>query len=270
MAILVITCESCGAKFRLNSDKLDKPRNKVRCSHCKSVFLIEQPEEEELIHIEISEEENDFDSGVDSEVGRRVDRRVAEEEEEEADALMAQRSRARGRSSGNKFLVGGIVGVSLLVIIGLFFFLGNRASIFKVQKPPVGPDKPVVTIAENLKAFYLENTHAGEVLVIEGEVLNKSDKPVSFVMVEGKLFNRKDSVVLTQRCYAGNPLSRKEIIHLKLSELQEKMLNREGAKLKNVRIPPSGEVPFLLVFHDLPEISSLSNYSVNVVSSQLD
>ncbi|MDR3567898.1 MAG: DUF3426 domain-containing protein [Syntrophobacteraceae bacterium] len=269
MATLVITCESCGAKFRLNSDKLNKAKNKVRCSKCQSVFLIEQPEEDELIHIEISDEENDLIPGGGSEVEREV---VEQEESEEEERVVPRRGGARPQagSSGKKYLIGGLLAVSLVVIIGLAFVLGSRSSIFQAKKVPVGPDKPLVTISDNLKAFYLENTHAGEVLVIEGEVFNKSDKPVSFVMVEGKLFNRKDSVVLTQRCYAGNPLTRKEITHLKLPEIQEKMLNREGQNLKDVRIPPSGEVSFALVFHDLPEINTLSNYSVNVVSSQLD
>ena len=142
--------------------------------------------------------------------------------------------------------------------------------IFKAEKACGAPSRPIVTISENVKAFYLENSHAGEVLVIEGQVVNKSSKPVSFIMIEGKLFNRKDLVVLTQRCYAGNPITRKDITRLKLSEIEAKMMNREGQDLKDVRIPPSGKAPFLLVFHNLPEINTLSNYSVNVVSSELN
>ena len=64
MATMVITCESCGARFRLDSEKLDKPRNKLRCSQCKHVFFVEQPDEEGLIHIEISDEESAFILGT--------------------------------------------------------------------------------------------------------------------------------------------------------------------------------------------------------------
>ena len=64
MAVMVITCESCGAKFRLDSDKLNKPRNKVRCSKCKNIFVVEQPDEDGLIHIEISDEESVFIPGT--------------------------------------------------------------------------------------------------------------------------------------------------------------------------------------------------------------
>ena len=262
MATIVITCESCGARFRLDSDKLNKRRNKVRCSKCANVFVVEQPDEDEdLIHIEISEEETSFFPETDSEDDRKADEPAPENEP------VASRSK---RSSGKEVLVGAIAAVSLLLIIGVIFGLRGRFSFFQEKKVPEGHVKPDVAVAENLKASYAENAHIGQVLVIEGEVLNKSSRPVSFVMVEGKLFNRKDSVILTQRCYAGNPLTHGEITHLKLSEIQAKMLNREGSNLKDVKIPPAGEVPFLLVFHDLPEISTLSNYSVSVVSSELN
>src|SRR5208337_2408653 len=34
--------------------------------------------------------------------------------------------------------------------------------------------KPVVTIMDSVQAYYLENAHSGQVLVIEGETLNES------------------------------------------------------------------------------------------------
>ena len=157
------------------------------------------------------------------------------------------------------------------MVIACFGFLAGRfASGFHGKSPPKGPPKPVVTITDSVQAYYLENVHSGQVLVIEGEVLNESSKPVSFVMIEGKLFNSKDTVAQIQRCYVGNSFTRKEIANLKLSEIQERMMNREGKNLKNVRIPPAGKAPFMLVFHNLPEMSTLSNYSVNVISSKFD
>jgi hypothetical protein len=146
----------------------------------------------------------------------------------------------------------------------------NSLRVVTGKNPPVAPPKPVVTITDSVQAYYLENVHSGQVLVIEGEILNESSKPVSFVLIEGKLFDSKDTVTQVQRCYAGNPFTRKEVTNLKLSEIEEKMMNREGKNLKNVRIPPAGKAPFMLVFHNLPEVNNLSNYSVNVISSKFD
>jgi len=257
MATMVVTCESCGTKFRLDSDKLIKPQNKVRCSKCKNVFLVEQPGEDGLIHIEISDEETTtFIPGA---ITQPIDKIAAPEEKKKG-------------FSKKRILLYAAAAVFVLILIGAFFALGTGSSLFKIagKTPPKEPAQPIVTIMDSVQAYYLENVHSGQVLVIEGEVLNESSKPVSFVMIEGKLFNNNDTAVQIQRCYAGNSLTRKEIANLKVSEIQEKIMYREGKNLKNVRIPPAGKVPFMLVFHNLPEVSTLSNYSVNVISSKFD
>jgi len=254
MATMLITCESCGARFRLNSEKLHKPRNKVRCSKCKNIFMVEQPDEDGLIHIEISDEESAFIPGtIHEEIGKAT-----------------APAKREGWSLRKKVLIAGAAVVLILVIAAFVFGPTGSFLVSTSKSPPTGPEKPVVTITDSVQAYYLENVHAGQVLVIEGEVLNDSSQPVSFVMIEGKLFNNKDTVAQIQRCYVGNSFTRKEITNLNLSEMQEKMMNREGKNLKNVRIPPAGKAPFMLVFHNLPEVSTLSNYSVNVVSSKID
>jgi hypothetical protein len=216
------------------------------------VFTVDQPDEDGLIHIEISDDETLFIPGT-----------VQEE-----DGTLT-RPQKEGWSSGKKVLIAGAAAVLILAI--LFLALGPWSSrFFTIKNPPEAAPKPLVTIADSVQAYYLENLQAGQVLVIEGEVLNESSRPVSFVMIEGKLYDSKDKVSQIQRCYAGNSLTRKEVTNLKISEIQERMMNREGRNLKDVRIPPAGKTPFMLVFHNLPEMSTLSNYSVNVVSSKLE
>jgi hypothetical protein len=216
--------------------------------------VVEQPDEDGLIHIEISDEESAFIPGaIHEEIGKA-----------------AAPERRAGWSLGKKVLIAGAVIVLLLVIAAFVFGPARSLLVSTSKSPSTGSERPVVTITDSVQAYYLENVHVGQVLVIEGEVLNDSSQPVSFVMIEGKLFNNKDMVAQIQRCYVGNSFMRKEITNLSLSEMQEKMMNREGKNLKNVRIPPAGKAPFMLVFHNLPEVSTLSNYSVNVISSKID
>jgi hypothetical protein len=227
----------------------------VRCSKCKNIFTIQQPDEDGLIHIEISDEESAFIPGTSPE--QRID--------------VSPPAKREGWSLLKKMIViGGSTAALILLMLALALWPGGPLSVLKTKSPPAGLPKPVVTITDTVQAYYLENMQSGQVLVIEGEVLNESSKPVSFVMIEGKLFDSKDAVSQIQRCYAGNSFTRKEITTLKLSEIQERMMNREGKNLKDVRIPPAGKAPFMLVFHNLPEVSTLSNYSVNVISSKLD
>jgi predicted Zn finger-like uncharacterized protein len=255
MATLVITCESCGTKFRLDVERLTRPRNKVRCSKCRNIFTIERPEEDGLIHIEITDEESAFIPGAVPDETPRV--------------ASPPKNRAE-RSANKKVLIGGAAAVVLLVILLLMFGTKDWLHRSTSKDLPAPTPKPAVRITDSVQAYYLENTNSGQVLVIEGEVLNESSKPVSFVMIEGKLFDNKDAISQVQRCYAGNSFTRKEIANLQLSDIEERMMNREGKNLKNVRIPPAGKAPFMLVFHNLPEISNLSNYSVNVISSKFD
>ena len=144
MATIVITCESCGSRFRLDSDKLNKPRNKVRCSHCRNVFVVEQPEENDLVHIEISEEESGFLPESDSE----------EMEQFEAPEPVRERRAPSERSTGKRrLLVAGIVAVPLIVIVAAAFLWAGR--LLKQKKLPVAAGKPDVTISNDVKAFYL-------------------------------------------------------------------------------------------------------------------
>ncbi|MHC1729854.1 MAG: DUF3426 domain-containing protein [Syntrophobacteraceae bacterium] len=254
MSMMVITCSSCGARFRLDSEKLNKPQNKVRCSNCKSVFLVEQPDEDGLIHIEISEEESEFIPGTaPQQIGRT--------------ATPASKKKI---ALSKRVLVAVAAAILVLVVLALLLGPGSSLLTSTSKTTPKEPAQPTITITDSVNAYYLENVHSGQVLVIEGEVINESSKPVSFVLVEGKLFGNNDAVAQIQRCYLGNVLTRKEVANLKLSEIQDRMMNREGKNLKNVRIPPASKIPFMLVFHNLPEMSSLSNYSVDVISSKFD
>ncbi|MGA2405036.1 MAG: DUF3426 domain-containing protein, partial [Syntrophobacteraceae bacterium] len=236
------------------SEKLDKPRNKVRCSKCKNIFTVEQPDEDGLIHIEISDEESAFIPGtVPEQIGGAAGPEVKKK-----------------WSLGKTVLFAGVAVVLMFAMLALFLWPGSPLLVSTGKRTLKEPTQPVVTIMDSVQAYYLENVHSGQVLVIEGEVLNESSRPISFVMIEGKLYNNNDTVAQIQRCYVGNSLTRKEIANLKLSEIQEKIMYREGKNLKDVRIPPAGKVSFMVVFHNLPEMSTLSNYSVNVISSKFD
>ncbi len=252
MPIIVITCESCGAQFRLDSARLTKPENKVRCTKCRHVFFVERPDEDSLIYIEVSEGEDAFIPGSIPQPA----------------AVVAPEARSWfSARTALLFLL------PVLVIVATALYYTSESSFLSgsAGKPASKePIQPIVTILDTVQAFYLENVHVGQVLVIEGEVMNESNKPVSFVLIEGKLYANNEKVAQIQRCYSGNSLTRKDISNLKLNEIQERMMNREGKNLKNVRIPPAAKVPFVLVFHNLPEINTLSNYTVDVISSKFD
>jgi len=168
--------------------------------------------------------------------------------------------------------------VALLVIIGTGIFLLGKYAGFSFLSKSNGnkenasqtEEQPSVTILDTTQAYFLENTNAGQIFVIEGEVANESTKPVSFILLEGKLYGTDNRVAQSQRCFCGNPLTREELTQLSITEIQNRMMNREGKNLTNVHVLPGNRIPFMLVFQNLPELDALSDYSIEVISAKLD
>ncbi|MEN6484313.1 MAG: DUF3426 domain-containing protein [Syntrophobacteraceae bacterium] len=131
-------------------------------------------------------------------------------------------------------------------------------------------EQPAVTIMDSTRAYFLENAHAGQIFVVEGEVSNESSRPISFILLEGKLYTTNNQIAQTQRCYPGNGMPRNELAQLNVTEIQNRMMHREGKNLTNVNIAPSKRIPFMLVFHNLPEMDALGDYSIEVISAKFD
>jgi len=256
---MVVTCEFCNTKFRIDPDRLRKPRSKVRCSVCRHVFVVTQ-QEEEVLEIDLEED-------------LELPARVSLESSDSPIPTPPQgpgpsSARAQESSRGKRLLIWLAVVLALAAgVLGISSYLTSRSPDTADQGTP---QTPSIKVLDTTQAFFLENAHAGQIFVIEGEVENQSTKPVSFILVEGKLFNTTNRVAITQRCYVGNTMTRDELSRLNITEIQNHMMNREGKSLSNVKIPPAKRVPFMLVFHNLPELKALSDYSVEMISSKFD
>jgi predicted Zn finger-like uncharacterized protein len=249
---MIVTCDTCKTQFNLDPERLRGARSKVRCSRCGHIFLLVQ-EQEALIDIDLA---GDMD--------------LAEEDA----PLSSPLQKPASPSAPTKTLPGKrwIIWLAILVALGAGLLgLASYLTSHPQDKAPAGlADTASVKVLDTTQPFFLENAHAGQIFVVEGEVENQSTKPISFALIEGKLFNTTNRVAITQRCYAGNAMSREELSRLNITEIQNRMMNREGKTMSNVKIPPGKRIPFVLVFHNLPELKALSDYSVEVISSKLD
>lgn len=249
---MVVTCDVCNAKFRLDPERLKGPKSKVRCSRCGHVFTPVQ-EEEELVHVDLADDTQfttrDFSTPSPS-------------------PAPPQPSRIKGKRPWPRWL--GWAALVLIVVLGGLGLMSYLSSQSEDKAVPGQPETPQVKVLDTTQAFFLENAHAGQIFVVEGEVENQSTTPVSFILLEGKLYNTTNRVAITQKCFAGNAMTREELNRLNMTEVQNRMMNREGKTLSNVKVPSGKRVTFMLVFHNLPELKALSDYSVEVVSSKLD
>jgi len=259
---MIVTCESCQTKFRLDPSRLRGPESKVRCSRCGNVFNISPPEEEDgFLDFDLPESTPELASEIP--VHPPIPGPVT--------------ASSAKKSSSSKTLLIWIIPLLLLGAASLWVIgqkvastSSNRASQPPIVESGVTPDKPSVNIMDTTQAYFLENAYAGQIFVVEGEVKNESATPVSFILLEGKLYSTDNKVAQSQRCFCGNVMSREELVQLNVTEIQDRMMNREGKDLENVHLAQGQSVPFMLVFHNLPELNTLTDYSVEVVSSEFD
>lgn len=254
---MTITCESCNTKFRFDPSRFSGRMRKVRCTRCGHIFMVSKPDEDEDFLLSSA-----FSDATDFE----------EDKSDLPPPVMPSypQSANKNRSKLTLFLFSAII--VLLIGSGIFWVAGKQfQSLSSGQSNgPGGAEQPVLTIAETMQAYFLENSKAGQLFVVEGEVLNETAKPVSFILLEGKLYTSSNNVAQTQKCYSGNIMTRDELKRFSINEIQERMMNREGKNLLNVRILPKNRVPFMLVFHNLPELDALNDYSIEVKSAQMD
>jgi predicted Zn finger-like uncharacterized protein len=258
---MIVTCESCRTKFRLDPARIRGPESKVRCTRCGFIFVVRQEDEDDvLIHVDLSEE------ALRDDENKSVSRSMPK-------PSIPQRPRRKG--SLRKLL---ILAVALLLLVGGVFWLVSNKDSFLPTSQSAAPEKatvaetkqPVITIMDATQAYFLENARAGRIFVVEGEVSNESAGPVSFMLLEGKLYTRDNHVAQSQRCFSGNSMSREDLTRLSVREIQDRMMNREGKDLNNVHVATGKRVPFMLVFHNLPELDVLSDYSIEVISAKMD
>lgn len=279
---MIVTCESCGTKFKVDTTKVKKDKIKVRCSRCRHVFTLdlapagdEQQKSEKVIVLDDS-----FDDDVEK-VSARTETAsddfppLSDETEEEIDKASERISKkplAAKRPSYfavNKLVVVGIVILAIAGLLG-YKYLSKKSGTIQPEQDLSQPTKATVQLNPQTQAFFIENVQVGQILVVQGEVTNKSNTNISFVLLEGKLIGTNGKPLLSQRFYAGNIMTKEELAQLTVDKIQERMMRREGNNLSNVRIKPGDKVSFMVVFYNLPPIDELSDYSIEFVSAEAE
>jgi predicted Zn finger-like uncharacterized protein len=263
---MIITCESCKTRFRLDSQLIRGLSSKVRCSQCQHVFFVSREEDLAIDQVILEPELPEREISLGAKPPQFIPSRTPDQPV------------AKPRNNFRLLLM-----LGLLVVIaagaGIYWFFSS-ASRPSSQVPsaaggskkglPHMTEKVAVTILESMQAYFLENDHIGQIFVVEGEVRNDSPSSVSFILVEGKLYALGSKIYQNQKAYCGNVMRREDLSKLAVAELQNRMMNREGKDLSNVHIASKAQVPFQVVFHNLPGLNQLSDYSVEVVGAEVD
>jgi len=104
----------------------------------------------------------------------------------------------------------------------------------------------------DVESAFVKNAKAGKLFTITGKIKNGYSDTRSYIRVTGKLYTKGKNLVQEETVFCGNVLSDIELSNLELSAIKKRLSNRVGDNNSNVAVKPGQELPFMIVFSNLP------------------
>jgi len=117
----------------------------------------------------------------------------------------------------------------------------------------------------DVNSKFLLNVKDGKLFVITGRVKNGYSDVRRFISINGRLYKKGKILDQTETVFCGNVLSDIELSNMELEAIKKRLSNRVGDNKSNMEIKPGGELPFMLIFSNLPE--DLEEFSIEVAGS---
>jgi predicted Zn finger-like uncharacterized protein len=165
---------------------------------------------------------------------------------------------SRRKSSSMMMIILSVVGAALAALL-VFMGLDKSAD----EKPAAQQAGRIVL--RSVKATYVSNKTAGDLLVINGEALNSFDAPRAAIQVKGVVFGDGGKVLVSKNAFAGNPISKEQLETMTIEKIEAAMANQFGDSLSNMEIAPGKAIPFVVVISKLPPESK--EFAVELVGS---
>ena len=159
-----------------------------------------------------------------------------------------------------------LIGVSAAIFLWVPELIPDSLSMLKPAKKQEIADMGVRRLSfKTVTGSFVDSENSGNLFVIRGLVTNDYPKSRSFILIKGSILDEKGQTVKRKMAYAGNNFKEEEIKSLPLEKINDAMKNRYGMGRKNVNISPGANIPFTIVFENLPK--NLSEFTVEAVSS---
>ncbi len=153
----------------------------------------------------------------------------------------------------------------ILVIPAVIYFvvypqIGNRfieiAHKYVSEPEPARPEVVIGQVSlQDIRQRMINNNILGTIRVMEGTAVNQADYSICRIAIKGEISDAY-SVTLGERIsYAGNILTDDELVNMSEDEMSKKLSRPEGDNNSNNKIPPAGQIPFMIVFiHEPPDV----------------
>ncbi|MGD9240971.1 MAG: DUF3426 domain-containing protein [Desulfobacterales bacterium] len=139
------------------------------------------------------------------------------------------------------------------------------SGLLKSEDQDISGNLKITPMGKTITHKFIENTSAGDIFVIVGQVRNEYDHPRSFIKITGKLYRKGKALAKTATVYGGNMLSDSDLERLDMAAINKRLQNRFGDNRSNIKVKTGKTLPFVLVFSKLP--ANLDEYTVEVSGS---
>ncbi|MBW2643338.1 MAG: DUF3426 domain-containing protein, partial [Deltaproteobacteria bacterium] len=271
----------------VESEELEK----VDLSDIEKMFETEEKEEEELFDSPLPEETSGAELDEVEETADKLETVESSETEEieqeftiedtdqddlsEEEIADVQQVVAKTKPAMKKRISKPLIAFLILVLLGggcygiyvLFDFMNIKIPFVSDYLNPQISD-PAGNLKINtldIDSAFVKNKKAGKLFVITGKIKNGYSDVHSYIRVTGKLYTKGKVLVQKDIVFCGNVLSDIELSNLKLSAIKKRLLNRLGDNKSNMRVKPGQELPFMVVFANLPK--NLEEFAIEVEGS---
>ncbi len=251
---MIVTCEKCNTKFRLDDKLVPEKGIKAKCSRCGHIFMIFPPgrseEDDEGPALSILDEDSDMAVPSMPVSGKKA----------------ARADQAKPSSFSRRLFFGALIALTVFCLFLLFAYMKTYKSTHTNRQ--ADPGNKHITVSSETKEYFIDNIHLGQLFVVQGMVRNEYPEARSFIFLKATLYTDINKPYQTITLYCGNPLTKEQLRTLTLEKLQKIIKNKYGKSRSNVNVLPQAEVPFTVFFYNLPELSKLTNYKIEVISSE--
>ncbi len=117
----------------------------------------------------------------------------------------------------------------------------------------------------DIDSKFVTSSKAGKLFVITGRIKNGYSSSRQAVRIKGKLYTKGKTLAKTETFFCGNVISDMELSNMEFAAIKKRLSNSLGDNKSNTGIKPGQEVPFMIIFSDLP--GDLEEFAIEVVGS---
>jgi hypothetical protein len=137
--------------------------------------------------------------------------------------------------------------------------------LLKSEPQDIAGNLKISPLDRTISYKFIENSTAGKIFVIVGQVRNEYDHPRSNIKITGKLYRNGKALVKSATVYCGNMLSDADLARMDIRAIGKRLQNRFGDNRSNVKVKTGKTIPFVIVFNKLPP--NVDEYTVEVAGS---